>query len=211
MIATSLPALSMESASAKVLISSTKATQDKAIERAQGGDPGAFAELYIQHKRRVFLICMRMVRDCSLAEDLTQDTFLQLHRKIASFRGDSAFATWLYRLTFNVVLMHLRRRPLPVISLDYAAIDIADETVKCAVGALDKRQVGVIDRLALERALDALSPGYRRIILLHDVHGFEHREIASMDGCTEGNSKSQLHKARRSLRVALKSQRVSIE
>jgi RNA polymerase sigma-70 factor (ECF subfamily) len=86
------------------------------------------------------------------------------------------------------------------------AIDVADETIKCVIGALDKRQVGVVDRLALERALGALSLGYRRIFLLHDVYGFGHLEIAPMDGCTEGTSKSQLHKARRSLRAALKSQ-----
>jgi RNA polymerase sigma-70 factor (ECF subfamily) len=173
------------------------------LVRAQAGDPDAFSQLYLLHHKRVFAICLRMVRDFSLAEDLTQETFLQLHRKLTSFRGESLFTTWLHRMTVNIVLMRLRKRVLPVVSLDQMMTDIPEEHVGRGFGTWDRTQTSVVDRLAIERALDALAPGYRRFFLLHDVHGLEHREIASIEGCSQGNSKSQLHMARRALRSAL--------
>ena len=178
--------------------------QTDAVVRAQTGDHEAFAELYATHKRRVFAICMRMVRDYALAEDLTQEAFLQLHRKIASFRGDSAFTTWLHRMAVNTVLMHLRKRALAVVSLDQLMEDVPEERAGRGFGARDLMQAGVVDRLAIERTIDTMAPGYRSIFLLHDIHGFDHGEIASMLKCTRGNTKSQLHKARRILRGALK-------
>jgi RNA polymerase sigma-70 factor (ECF subfamily) len=147
---------------------------------------------------------MRMVRDFSLAEDLTQETFLQLHRKIASFRGESAFTTWLHRLAVNTTLMHLRKRGLSLTSLDYLIAEVPEERAGRDFGTLDLRQAGAIDRLAIDRAVASLAPGYRTVFNLHDVQGFEHGEIASMLNCTRGNTKSQLHKARRILRRALK-------
>jgi RNA polymerase sigma-70 factor (ECF subfamily) len=146
---------------------------------------------------------MRIVRDFSLAEDLTQDTFLQAHRKLASFRGDSVFSTWLHRLAVNTVLMYLRKRALAVVSLDHLMENVPEERAARSFGARDLTQAGVIDRLAIERALLKMAPGYRSIFLLHDVHGFDHCEIASMLKCSAGNTKSQLHKARRVLRRAL--------
>lgn len=185
------------------LASPAKFPLDDVLVRAQAGDHDAFSQLYLQHKKRVFTICMRMVRDISLAEDLTQDTFLQLHRKLASFRGDAHFTTWLHRMTVNIVLMRLRKRVLPVVSLDQMTTDIPGEHIGRAFGARDLTQAGVVDRVAIQRAMDTLAPGYRKFFLLHDIHGLEHREIASMEGCSLGNSKSQLHKARRALRSAL--------
>jgi RNA polymerase sigma-70 factor (ECF subfamily) len=179
---------------------------DEVLVLAQAGDPDAFSKLYLRHKKRVFSICMRMVHDFPLAEDLAQETFIQLHRKLASFRGDSAFTTWLHRMTVNVVLMHLRKRVLPVVSLDQIMTDIPEEHVGRSFGTCDRRQTGVVDRIAIERAVATLAPGYRYFFLLHDVHGLEHREIATMKGCSLGNSKSQLHKARRALRDALSAQ-----
>jgi RNA polymerase sigma-70 factor (ECF subfamily) len=173
------------------------------LTRAQAGDHDAFSELYLRHKKRVFSICMRMVHDSSLAEDLTQETFIQLHRKLATFRGDSAFTTWLHRMTVNIALMHLRKPVLPVVSLDHLMTAIPEEHVGRNFGTCDRRQTGVVDRVAIDRAVATLAPGYRDVFLLHDVHGFEHSEIASMQDCTLGNSKSQLHKARRALRYAL--------
>ena len=173
------------------------------LTRAQAGDPDAFSELYLRHKKRVFSICMRMVHDSSLAEDLTQETFIQLHRKLATFRGDSAFTTWLHRMTVNIALMHLRKPVLPVVSLDHLMTAIPEEHVGRNFGTSDRRQTGVVDRVAIDRAVATLAPGYRDVFLLHDVHGFEHSEIASMQDCTLGTSKSQLHKARRALRFAL--------
>jgi RNA polymerase sigma-70 factor (ECF subfamily) len=102
--------------------------------------------------------------------------------------------------------MHLRKRALPVVSLDNLMTDLSDEHFRRGFGASDLRLVGVVDRLTIDRAVATLAPGYRNIFLLHDVHGFEHREIASMEGCSLGNSKSQLHKARRALRGALSAQ-----
>jgi RNA polymerase sigma-70 factor (ECF subfamily) len=180
--------------------------QANAVGRAKEGDRDAFSELYVHHKKHVFSICMRMVRDFSLAEDLTQETFLQVHRKLASFRGDSVFSTWLHRLAVNTVLMHLRKRVLAVVSLDYLMESVPEERAGQSFGARDLTQAGVIDRLAIDRAVATMAPGYRNIFLLHDVHGFDHGEIASMLKCTCGNTKSQLHKARRVLRSALAAQ-----
>jgi RNA polymerase sigma-70 factor, ECF subfamily len=179
------------------------------VVRVQTGDHDAFSELYLQHKNRVFAICMRMVRDFALAEDLAQEAFLQVHRRIASFRGDSAFSTWLHRLTVNTVLMHLRKRALAVVSLDHLMEDVPEERAGRSFGARDLMQAGVVDRLDIDRILATMAPGYRSIFLLHDIEGFDHAEIASLLKCTRGNTKSQLHKARRVLRGALSSKRDS--
>lgn len=186
--------------------SPAKCSDAETLALAQAGDHDAFSELYSRHKRRVFSICVRMVHDFSLAEDLTQETFLQMHRKLASFRGDSAFTTWLHRMTVNIVLMHLRKRVLPVDSLDHQSADLPEGQVGRSFGTCDLAQAGVVDRLAIDRAVAELAPGYRSIFLLHDVEGFVHGEIASMLQCTCGNTKSQLYKARRVLRSALSAQ-----
>jgi RNA polymerase sigma-70 factor, ECF subfamily len=184
----------------------TRLRQSNAVSRAQAGDEDAFSELYMQNKKHVFSICLRMVRDLSLAEDLTQDTFLQVHRKLALFRGDSVFSTWLHRLAVNTVLMHLRKRALTVVSLDHLMEGIPEERAGRSFGTRDLTQAGVIDRLAIERVIETMAPGYRKVFLLHDIHGFDHGEIASMLDCTCGTTKSQLHKARRALRGALSSE-----
>jgi RNA polymerase sigma-70 factor, ECF subfamily len=177
--------------------------QADVVVRAQAGDQDAFSELYLKHKQRVFAICIRLVQDVTLAEDLTQEAFLQVHRTIASFRGDSAFTTWLHRLAVNTALMHLRKGALSVVSLDHLMEDVPEERAGRSFGARDLMQAGVGDRLDIDRALAAMAPGYRSIFLLHDIQGFDHAEIASMLQCTRGNTKSQLHKARRVLRCAL--------
>ena len=174
------------------------------LARAQAGDHQAFAQLYSLHKRRIYSLCLRMVGNVAEAEDLTQEAFLQLHRKIATFRGDSAFSTWLHRLAINVVLMHLRKKGLSLISLDEAMEPAPEEGPGRSFGAADPTLSGAIDRLALQRAVGSLPAGYRLIFILHDVEGFEHNEIAAMLDCSIGNSKSQLHKARLKLRDALR-------
>ncbi|HWG21930.1 MAG TPA: RNA polymerase sigma factor [Terracidiphilus sp.] len=175
-----------------------------ALARAQAGDHHAFAQLYSLHKRRIYSLCLRMVGNVAEAEDLTQEAFLQLHRKIATFRGDSAFSTWLHRLAINVVLMHLRKKGLSVISLDEAMEPTPEEGPGRSFGAPDLSLAGSIDRLALERAISDLPAGYRLIFVLHDIEGYEHNEIAAMLDCSIGNSKSQLHKARLKLRDAMR-------
>jgi len=178
-----------------------------AIERAKQGDAEAFQALYDRHKRRVYSLCLRMTANTAEAEDLTQEAFLQLYRKIATFRGESAFSTWLHRLSVNVVLMHLRKKALPVISLEESTQPGEEDTPKKDFGAEDVALAGSIDRLQLQRAVESLPPGYRMIFLLHDVQGYEHNEIATIVGCSIGNSKSQLHKARMKLRDLLKMNR----
>ena len=178
-----------------------------AIERAKLGDAEAFQALYDRHKRRVYSLCLRMMANTAEAEDLTQEAFLQLYRKIATFRGESAFSTWLHRLSVNVVLMHLRKKALPVVSLEESTQPGEEDTPKKDFGAEDVALAGSIDRLQLQRAVESLPPGYRMIFLLHDVQGYEHNEIATIVGCSIGNSKSQLHKARMKLRDLLKMNR----
>jgi RNA polymerase sigma-70 factor (ECF subfamily) len=182
------------------------ALSNPVLTRAQAGDHGAFAELYALHKRRIYSLCLRMVGNSAEAEDLAQEVFLQLHRKIATFRGDSAFSTWLHRLTINVVLMQLRRKGLQLISLDEAMEPSPEDGPGRSFGSADLTLAGAIDRLTLERAVADLPAGYRLIFLLHDVEGYEHNEIASMLDCSIGNSKSQLHKARLRLRETLRRQ-----
>jgi RNA polymerase sigma-70 factor (ECF subfamily) len=173
------------------------------IARAQAGDHLAFAQLYSLHKRRIYSLCMRMVGNAAEAEDLTQEAFLQLHRKISTFRGDSAFTTWLHRLAINVVLMQIRKKGLSLISMDEAMEPTPEGSPGRDFGALDLILSGSIDRLALERAVGDLPTGYRVVFVLHDIEGYEHNEIASMLDCSIGNCKSQLHKARLKLRDAL--------
>ena len=176
----------------------------EAIERAKQGDAEAFQALYDRHKRRVYSLCLRMTANTAEAEDLTQEAFLQLYRKIATFRGESAFSTWLHRLSVNVVLMHLRKKSLPVVSLEETTQGGEEDAPKKDFGADDVALSGSIDRLQLQRAVADLPPGYRTIFVLHDVEGYEHNEIAAMLDCSIGNSKSQLHKARIRLRDALR-------
>jgi len=179
-------------------------SEHEAIERAQRGDAECFEALYGLHKRRVYSLCLRMTGNTAEAEDLTQEAFLQLYRKIATFRGESAFSTWLHRLAVNVVLMHLRKKGLPEVSLEESMEPQQEDGPKKDVGTRDNVLAGSIDRVNLERAVESLPPGYRIIFVLHDVEGYEHNEIAEMMGCSIGNSKSQLHKARMKLRDLLK-------
>jgi len=179
----------------------------QAIERAKSGDAQAFQVLFDRHKRRVYSLCLRMTANTAEAEDLTQEAFLQLYRKIATFRGESAFSTWLHRLSVNVVLMHLRKKSLPLVSLEETTQGGEDDTPKKDFGAEDLALAGSIDRLELQKVVNDLPPGYRTIFVLHDVQGYEHNEIAGIVGCSIGNSKSQLHKARMKLRDMLKMRR----
>src|ERR1700677_4083683 len=180
------------------------AGEAEAIQKAQAGDGPSFEILYALHKRRVYSLCLRMLGNVAEAEDLTQEAFLQLYRKIATFRGDSAFSTWLHRLAVNVVLMHLRKKGLPEVSLEETMEPQQEDGPKKDIGTRDNVLAGSIDRVNLERAVESLPPGYRIIFVLHDVEGYEHNEIAEMMGCSIGNSKSQLHKARMKLRDLLK-------
>jgi RNA polymerase sigma-70 factor (ECF subfamily) len=182
------------------------ASETQLIARAQRGDEAAFAVLFEAHKRRVYSLCLRMTGDPAEAEDLSQEAFLQLFRKIGTFRGESAFSTWLHRLVVNVVLMHLRKKGIQQVPLEDTDTS-QEEPVKREYGDDDKRLLGSIDRISLDRAIAQLPPGYRAVFVLHDVEGYEHNEIAQIMNYSVGNSKSQLHKARLKLRDWLRAYR----
>jgi RNA polymerase sigma-70 factor (ECF subfamily) len=175
---------------------------DHALARAAGeGDMTAFEELYTRHNRRVYSVCLRMTHNVSEAEDLTQEAFIQLFRKIGSFRGDSAFTTWLHRLTVNQVLMHFRKKSVKL----ERTTEEGETPVQIVHGSENPNKMPVLDRISLDRAVAKLPPGYRSVFVLHDVEGHEHEDIARMLGVAVGTSKSQLHKARMKLRRLLKS------
>ena len=171
-------------------------------QRAAAGDMRAFELLYERHNRRVYSLCLRMTSNVAEAEDLAQEVFIQLFRKIGSFRGESAFTTWLHRLTVNQVLMHFRKRG---VRLEQTTED-GDVPVQVVSGTENPNQMPVVDRIALDKAIAQLPPGYRTVFVLHDVEGHEHEEIARLLGCSVGTSKSQLHKARMKLRTLLRQQ-----
>src|SRR4030095_8514614 len=141
-------------------------------------------------------ICLKMLRNVSQAEDLAQEVFVQVFRKIHTFRGESSFSTWLHQLTVNQVLMHFRK---PVVRSEQTTHD-GEIPIQIARGSEHPGRMALIDRIALEEAINELAPGYRTVFILHDVEGYEHEEISKMLGCAIGTSKSQLHKARMRLR-----------
>ena len=173
------------------------------VQRAQDGDQEAFSELFKSHSKRVYSVCLQMTRDVAEAEDLTQEAFLQVFRCINSFRGDSAFSTWLYRVAVNTVLMKLRRRKFTqMVSLD-EPVSAESPSLKRDIGQADLNLNGTIDRIALRRAIEELPEGCRRIFDLHEIKGYQHHEIAELLECSIGNSKSQLHKAKKKMRDLL--------
>jgi RNA polymerase sigma-70 factor (ECF subfamily) len=175
------------------------------VRLAQQGDAAAFETIYQLHSRRVYALCLRMLGDPVEAEDLAQESFMQLFRKIHTFRGESAFSSWLHRLTANVVLMSFRRKKAPTTSLDeMTRPDEESEMPRHEIGGPDLRLSGLFDRINLQAAIEQLPEGYKAMFILHDVHGYEHNEIAQIFGCSVGNSKSQLHKARKRLRELLR-------
>src|SRR5579872_2306621 len=184
-------------------IAATFPLTSELVKRAQDGDSEAFAALFHAHKARIYSVCLRMTNNAAEAEDLTQDAFLQVFRKIGSFRGDSAFSTWLHRISVHTVLMHFRKKSLNQVSLDEPYDHQDGGKVRREIATQDNNLAGCVDRIALARVLKELPPGYRTIFLLHEVEGYEHQEIAEMLGCSVGNSKSQLYKAKLRIRELL--------
>jgi RNA polymerase sigma-70 factor (ECF subfamily) len=176
------------------------------VAQAQAGDAAAFHWLYEKHYRRVFALSWRMVGNHAIAEELTQDTFLQVFRRLNTFRGDARFSTWLHRIAVNETLMSLRRRQHIVEELPLEEPDGDSHRANLleSLQVVDRRLLSSDDRVRLEYAVSQLPPGYAAIFVLHDVFGYAHHEIAELLGCTVGNTKSQLHKARLRLRSALR-------
>ena len=174
---------------------SGRARERERVRAAQNGDLLAFEELYRENVGRVYALCFRLAGEATLAEELTQDAFVRAWQKLPSFRGDSAFSTWLHPLTVNVALSERRsrrRRTSRVIATDDLTLLEKPE-----------RRPGPELGVDLERALDGLPDGARAVFVLHDIEGYKHREIAGLTGVATGTSKAQLHRARKLLREAL--------
>jgi RNA polymerase sigma-70 factor, ECF subfamily len=183
-------------------LAAVRDAERRLISRAVEGEEDAFAEIFATRKNHVYSICLRMTGNVTEAEDLTQDAFIQVHRKLATFRGDSALSSWIHRIAVNTVLMHFRKKVPSQIPLDrQEGKDAPRESINLSHD--DGSLRGTVDRIALTRAISDLPQGYRNIFLLHAVKGFEHREIGRLLNCSIGNSKSQLHKARLRIRESL--------
>jgi RNA polymerase sigma-70 factor (ECF subfamily) len=177
---------------------------NEALARRQRILQSDFEVIYEHYRRKVFFWCLRFARNPEDAEDLTQDAFLVLFRKIGTFRGESTFSTWLHSLVRNVALMRLRRKTLPQSSLE--------ENLEEHEGAVnpyrelkrfERNMASSIVRIDLDRAIEQLPEGYKRVFFLHDRDDYSHEEIGGFTGWAVGTSKSQLHKARRRLRQLL--------
>ncbi len=188
------------------VLQKAKPEDDNAIvRRACAGDVEAFGVLYRKYRNRIHALCLRMVKDPFIAEDVLQESFLCAFRRINTFRGDSLFSTWLHRIAVNAVLMYFRRcKTTPTENVDAElAYDEGEPLEGERFHAEDRRLTHAVERIELEHAINSLPPGYRIMFVLHDIEGFEHSEIAAILGCTPGNTKSQLFKARRRLRELL--------
>ncbi len=177
-----------------------KNTDFELTQMAGSGNLAAFEKLYAKYHRRTYSLCLRMTNNVAEAEDLTQEAFIQLFRKIGSFRGDSAFTTWFHRLTVNQVLMYFRKRSVKNEKTTEDG-EMPEEVVK--TNKKYQSQTPILNRMDLKKAIAELPPGYRSVFVLHDVEGFEHTEVARILGISVGTSKSQLHKARLKLRGLL--------
>jgi RNA polymerase sigma-70 factor (ECF subfamily) len=175
-----------------------KKQESRIIRAAQRGDPDAFQCLYARYKNYVYSLCTHMCKDPVLAEDLSQDIFLHVWRKMGSFRGQSLFRTWLYRVTINMVLLYFRKHRVGLLSLD-------DKTMQAAetVSLRNISPIHLDDRLSLRNMLSLLAPHHRRVLVLHDIEGYRHQDISHLLGITSGASRSQLYKARIKMRLAL--------
>lgn len=170
------------------------------IALASSGDRRAFERLYRAHVDRVYSICVRMTSDRTRAEELTQDVFVRAWEKLGQFRGESAFGTWLHRLSVNVVLNERKTEQRRRGKVD----NVEDLDAVAPAGALESRESWTPGMAVdLEAAIGTLPPGARRVFVLHDIEGYTHEEIARMLGVTSGGTKAQLHRARLLLREAL--------
>ncbi len=190
---TPTPAAEMEAVCEKADVSIAEIAP--LVRRAQEGDVSAFEQLYRENVSRVYALCLRLSADANRAEEFTQDVFIRAWEKLGSFRGESAFTSWLHRLTVNVVLSQRRsegrRAAHEVTTDDLSYFDGEAKTSLPGVG------------IDLERAIETLPPGARTVFVLHDVEGYKHEEIAQLTGRAEGTCKALLHRARKLLREAL--------
>jgi len=160
-----------------------------------------FESTYDAYGNLVRTLCRRMLRDPIEAEDVTQEVFLRVFLKLHTFRGESAFSSWLYRLAKNQVLMWLRKNGRQIVSIE--GFQRQDGSLFLEVGELDLQLSDIPEQIDLQAAIKGLPKGYRQVFVLYDIQGYNHKEIAAILGFSVGNSKSQLHKARKRLREVL--------
>jgi RNA polymerase sigma-70 factor, ECF subfamily len=177
--------------------------ESEAIRRAQSGDAEGFEHIYRLHCRRVYALSLRIVGNPTEAEDLTQEAFLTVLRKIKTFRGKSAFSTWLHRIAVNLALMRLRKKTWEKISHQIPSERDDRNGSREELSGPDLRLAGSIDRVHLERAIEQLAPCHKAVVELHDIQGYKHKEIAQIMDWSVGNSKAHLHRARTKLRELL--------
>jgi RNA polymerase sigma-70 factor (ECF subfamily) len=178
-------------------------SEAEAIEKAQNGDVGGYEALYHMHKRQVYALCLRFSGNASDAEDLTQEVFLQVYRKISGFRGDAKFGSWIYRVAANFGLMFTRRRRLEQISLS-ALPETESNSASSNWGSRSSAGSLPLERVALGRALTSLPPSRMNVVLLHDIRGYTHSEVGQCLGVAAGTSRSQLYRAHMVLRSILR-------
>lgn len=174
----------------------TKICERDAIERAKNGDPAGLERLYELHQRRIYSLCLRHTGNTFDADDVTQDVFIQVFKKVNTFRGDAQFASWLYKVALNFVRLHARQQRRHG---RFLKVDCSEQQL-CSVRS---RSCNPAQRLAVRQALTSLTPVRRMTILLHDIQGFTHNEVASRLGLSVIASKSQLHRAHMALRSIL--------
>jgi RNA polymerase sigma-70 factor, ECF subfamily len=170
------------------------ANEEDFVRCAQQGDRSAFERLYRAHVGRVYAICLRMSGECGQAEDLTQEVFIRTWKKLGSYQYKSSFSSWLYRLAINVILSSRRQ------SGRHSMSQLGEEEIALTETAGNVNPASVID---LERAIAALPPGARTVLVLHDIEGYGHDEIAELTQTAPGTTKAQLHRARKILRGIL--------
>jgi RNA polymerase sigma-70 factor (ECF subfamily) len=177
------------------------------ITAAMAGDRLAFEQIYLQYRSLVFAVCHRFVKNHAISEELVQDTFLLVLRKIHLFKGQSQFGTWLYQIARNTALMYIRDQQAKDNNESLAQWQ-EDQTkvvqLERVLKVQDRALQSITDRVTLERLINKMAPGYRSTLLLHDFHGYEHQEICEIMSVRQGTSKSQLHKGRKRLRAMLK-------
>jgi RNA polymerase sigma-70 factor (ECF subfamily) len=179
-----------------------RADEAALVDAVRRGDPGSREAVYHRYKRRVFALAVRIVGQ-SDAEEVAQEAFIRVFRGLPKFRGEAALGTWIYRLAVNAALSHRARRS------NTRETDVDEAAAADRVLAVAPESGDAALRKRLERALAALPVGYRTVIVLHDVEGLEHEEVAAILGCHVGTSKSQLHKARARLREVLAAQGIT--